>query len=417
MDRGQTAPVVVNGGRNQVVLATVFSHPLWQSFKKKTLNSNLRVSLADPEYRNTQMLFANVLKQIRTNGPFDITQSECPITELYYDKESGTKLLRYDGMRYFTNQDEAIDFLFPNHDFISNDLTKKAILCSTNVRCDQWNELVQQRNNSSADVTTLYSSNEFADLDDPHGVLNDVINLDTLQFYNKPGVPVHELKLKVNDICFLMRTLSKKEQLCKNVRVQIRKITPYRIEVLALTSNPIIRNIPRIKFDIRHSIGYTLVRTQFPLQLCYAMTINKSQGQTLPWSVFDVSVPCFSHGQGYVALSRANFFGNTAMFCLENQIFDGAVTFENVVYNELLEDIVDNTNYDEFLQNDTNFNNDSNDMINVEDWYPNSNDNIIINDNMYQNYLSDNDSDSDTDNFIPTLGEDDYIMFSNTTEY
>ena len=64
MDRGQTAPVVVNGGRNQVVLATVFSHPLWQSFKKKTLNSNLRVSLADPEYRNTQMLFANQMVRL-----------------------------------------------------------------------------------------------------------------------------------------------------------------------------------------------------------------------------------------------------------------------------------------------------------------------------------------------------------------
>ena len=320
-------------------------------------------------------------------------------------------------MRYFTNQEEAIDFLYPQNNFISNELTKKAILCATNARCDEWNEIVQKRNNTSSDVTILYSTNEFADLDDPHGVLNDVINLDTLQFYNKPGVPVHDLKLKVNDICFLMRTLSKKEQLCKNVRVQIRKITPYRIEVLALTSNPVIKNIPRIKFDIRHSIGYTLVRTQFPLQLCYAMTINKSQGQTIPWSVFDVSVPCFSHGQGYVALSRANFFGNTAMFCLQNQIFDGAVTFENVVYNELLEDIEDNTNYDEFLENDTNFNNNSNDMINVEDWYPDNN-NILINDNLYQNYLSDNDSDSDNDdNFIPTLGEDDYIMFSNTTEY
>ena len=93
MDRGQTAPVVVNGGRQQVVLATVFSHPLWRTFKKKTLNSNLRVSLTDPQHRNTQMLFANVLKQIRTNGPFDITQSECPLTEMFYDNESGTKII------------------------------------------------------------------------------------------------------------------------------------------------------------------------------------------------------------------------------------------------------------------------------------------------------------------------------------
>ena len=314
-------------------------------------------------------------------------------------------------MKYFTDQDEAIEFLYPFQEFLSNDLTKKAILCATNVRCDEWNNLVQKRNNSSSEPTILYSSNEFADLDDPNGVLNDIINLDTLQFYNKPGVPVHELKLKINDICFLMRTLSKKEHLCKNVRVQIRKITAYRIEVLALTENPVIRNIPRIKFDITHSIGYTLVRTQFPLQLCYAMTINKSQGQTLPWSIFDVSIPCFTHGQGYVALSRANFFPNTAMFCNKSQIFDNAVTFENVVYNELLEDL-DNIEYDEFLPNYST----SNNITNIQNSYPDITENDIINDNMYQNYLLDSDND-DNESFIPTLNEDDYIMFSNNTEH
>lgn len=93
MDRGQTAPVVVNGGRRQVVLATIFSHPLWRKFNKKTLNSNLRVSLNNPEYRHIQELFAKVLKQIRTNGVFDPTENDCPITELFHDKELGNKNL------------------------------------------------------------------------------------------------------------------------------------------------------------------------------------------------------------------------------------------------------------------------------------------------------------------------------------
>ena len=408
MDRGQTPPVVVNGARKQVVLSTVFTHPIWKEFKKHTLNTNLRLSLLDPEYREIQVLFANVLKEIRTNGPFNTNQYECPITEIYHDKELGRKVLRFEGMKFFTNPEDALQFLYPNDDFVSNNLTQKAILCATNARCDDWNNWVQKRNTTSLEPTTLFSSNEFADLDDPNGMLNDVINSDTLQYYNKPGVPVHDLKLKVNDICFLMRTLSKKDQLCKNVRVQILKITPYRIEVLVLSKNPIKRIIPRIKFDINHTIGYTLVRTQFPLQLCYAMTINKSQGQTLPWSIFDVTVPCFTHGQGYVALSRANFFPNTAMFCNTNQIFDNAVIFENVVYDELLEDL-DNTNYEEY--------NYSNDVMDVENYFSNSieNDDVIY-DNIYQNILSDSDSD-DNENFIPTLDEDDYLMFNNNTEY
>ena len=40
------------------------------------------------------------------------------------------------------------------------------------------------------------------------------------------------------------------------------------------------------------------------LQRRFAMTINKSQGQTMFVCSLDLSTPCFSHGQLYVACSR-----------------------------------------------------------------------------------------------------------------
>ena len=59
------------------------------------------------------------------------------------------------------------------------------------------------------------------------------------------------------------------------------------------------------------------VRTQFPIRLAYAMTINKSQGQTfqkvrIPLLHLTICLkvglilrtPVFTHGQLYVALSR-----------------------------------------------------------------------------------------------------------------
>ncbi|UYV68975.1 hypothetical protein LAZ67_6001872 [Cordylochernes scorpioides] len=45
---------------------------------------------------------------------------------------------------------------------------------------------------------------------------------------------------------------------------------------------------------------------KFPVKLCFAMTINKAQGQALKWAGIDLQVPCFSHGQLYVACSRVS---------------------------------------------------------------------------------------------------------------
>ncbi|KAI8567731.1 hypothetical protein RHMOL_Rhmol02G0144200 [Rhododendron molle] len=45
-------------------------------------------------------------------------------------------------------------------------------------------------------------------------------------------------------------------------------------------------------------------RRQFPVRLCFAITVNKVQGQTLDIVDIYLSQSMFSHGQLYVALSR-----------------------------------------------------------------------------------------------------------------
>ena len=44
---------------------------------------------------------------------------------------------------------------------------------------------------------------------------------------------------------------------------------------------------------------------QYPLRLAWAVTIHKSQGKTFPKVIVDIGRGTFSHGQVYVALSRA----------------------------------------------------------------------------------------------------------------
>ena len=46
-------------------------------------------------------------------------------------------------------------------------------------------------------------------------------------------------------------------------------------------------------------------KCQFPIGICFAMTINKAQGQSISGTLpIDLQGQCFSHGQFYVALSR-----------------------------------------------------------------------------------------------------------------
>lgn len=87
--------------------------------------------------------------------------------------------------------------------------------------------------------------------------------------------------------------------------------------------------IPRIPI-IPTDVPYPFKRLQFPVKLCFAMTINKSQGQSLLMAGVDLSTPCFSHGQLYVACSRVGASQN--LFVLAT---NGKTT--NVVYPQALQ--------------------------------------------------------------------------------
>jgi hypothetical protein len=60
--------------------------------------------------------------------------------------------------------------------------------------------------------------------------------------------------------------------------------------------------IPHIKFIFdNNDLPFTFARKQFPLRMAYAMSINKSQGQTLFHVGLHLANDIFLHGQLYVA--------------------------------------------------------------------------------------------------------------------
>ncbi|CAN0232179.1 unnamed protein product, partial [Laminaria digitata] len=91
----------------------------------------------------------------------------------------------------------------------------------------------------------------------------------------------------------------------------VRAISPRVVDVQVIaTGSPLVK-IPRITFKVNVGAnGITFHRQQFPLRVCYAVTINKSQGQTLSTVELDLRDDDFCPGQLYVALSRTTASAN-----------------------------------------------------------------------------------------------------------
>jgi ATP-dependent DNA helicase PIF1 len=88
-------------------------------------------------------------------------------------------------------------------------------------------------------------------------------------------------------------------------------------------------------------------RKQFPVRLSFAMTKNKSQGQTIPNVGVYLPESVFSHGQLYVALSRGTARSNMKILAIpftdekkkgvqKNSTMNGATYTKNIVYKEVI---------------------------------------------------------------------------------
>ena len=67
-----------------------------------------------------------------------------------------------------------------------------------------------------------------------------------------------------------------------------------------------------------------------------AMTLNKSQGQTLDTVGLDLRDDSFSHGHTYVGFGRVRGATRVKVLVREHRVVDGAATIRNVVYPQLL---------------------------------------------------------------------------------
>lgn len=137
-----------------------------------------------------------------------------------------------------------------------------------------------------------------------------------------------------------MRSIAPEEGLTRNVRLRKLALGERTVRVQKL-SNSREYTIHRIIFKHKLPFGrtFTMIRKQLPLTLADAMTVNKSQGQTLAKVLLDLRSPCFSHGHLYVGLARIRAPNNILLYGNEDQIQNHSfASIINVVLKELLFD-------------------------------------------------------------------------------
>jgi len=98
------------------------------------------------------------------------------------------------------------------------------------------------------------------------------------------GLPPSQLLLKVGCPVILLWNLYPSEGLCNGTRMIVTHLGQHCIEVQMLggTFHGRRKLIPRIQLaTLEGELPFILTRKQFPIRLSFAMTVNKSQGQTL----------------------------------------------------------------------------------------------------------------------------------------
>ncbi|VDP08631.1 unnamed protein product [Heligmosomoides polygyrus] len=302
-DFRQVLPVVEKGSRFDMVHACIKRSVLWPLFHTFRLTANMRVSADDVSHKRWLLELGDGLLPVDGNldapVPTDLICCGDIVTAVFGDLLSGS----------------------------SPDLTDAVILTPRNVDALRINDAVLDL---LTGLKRTFLSEDEAVVEHP----SDSLNFPT-EFINKmtpTGLPPHALHIKVGCIVMLLRNLDVANGLCNGSRFIVRQIGQ---RVLICEHAVGDRQgyqvlIPRIDCYYTHQmLPFRLRRRQFPLRLSFAMTINKSQGQSFSKVGIALHDPIFSHGQLYVAFSRCRSRKGIVVHAAQQLM-------RNIVYDEVL---------------------------------------------------------------------------------
>ncbi|OMO58886.1 DNA helicase [Corchorus capsularis] len=336
-DFRQTLPIAVGGSKAKIIDACISKSYLWERCKVFSLTENMRLARSSPNYTSctdSDREFAEWILAVGNGVAPGIKISDDD--EAVWIKIPDDLLIKnfedpLEAMAQTIYSELHVQFHDPLY------LSERAIVTPKNDTVDIINSYLLSM--IPGEEQTLLSFDSVSKDSKHHGdfsVLYPPEFLNTMKF---SGVPNHELKLKVGAPIMLLRNINQSLGLCNGTRLIVTHITAKVLGASVITGSHSGSKvcIPRISMQAKEGrLPFTFQRRQFPVRLCFAMTIHKSQGQTLKQVGVYLPQPVFSHGQLYVAISRVTSREGLKIL-IENKSSDLEGYTKNIVFREIFE--------------------------------------------------------------------------------
>ena len=292
-DWRQCLPIVHKGGMAEILNATLKASYLWKKTRVFHLTINMRLN------ERTQPMIVEFSKYLLDIG----SGEEKPPKE---EKRASMISIPSELRSRAKNLDEFCQEIYPNIQQRFNSqgwakwLCSKAIICPTNKDADEINKMMVHQ---LPGVGQRYLSyDRVLNTSEAHNYPQEWLNKQEAS-----SIPPHCLDLKIGAPIMLIRNLDPTNGHVNGSRYIIEALTSNTI-FGRLANGPMEGNrliIPRLIFHPNDpSLPLEFERKQFPIRACFAMTSNKSQGQTIGTVGIYLPSDFFAHGQLYVAMSR-----------------------------------------------------------------------------------------------------------------
>ncbi|XP_058764312.1 uncharacterized protein LOC131637724 [Vicia villosa] len=332
-DFRQILPVVPRAGRSDIVHASICSSYIWDYCQVLTLTKNTRLQQGSDNTSSKEL--AEFSKWILNVGDGKISEPNDGLVDIEIPQDL-----------FITNYEDPIKAIventYPNLVNVFQDvayLQGKAILASTIEVVDKINHYVLDLIPGEEKEYLSYDSIDRTD--SSYTEAYEVLTPEFLSKLRTSGLPNHRIKLKVGTPIMLMRNLDQSDGLCNGTRLIVTRLANHVIEAKIISGKNIgnLFYIPRMSMSPSESPWpFKLIRRQFPIIVSYAMTINKSQGQSLDSVGLYLPSPVFSHGQLYVAISRVTTKSGLKILIHDKENVPCSTTTD-VVYKEVFQSL------------------------------------------------------------------------------